>query len=360
MKVLLTGGGTAGHCVPNLALLPGLKQNNCEIVYIGSYEGIEKKLVEEAGLEYHGISSGKLRRYFDLKNFTDAFRVIKGFAEAHSLLKKLSPDIVFSKGGFVSVPVVRAAHMLHIPVIIHESDMTPGLANKLSFGAADKVCCSFSETVKYLPSEKAVFTGSPVRAELFSGDADRARAFSGLTDTSLPTVLVTGGSLGAASLNEAIRHALPLLKEKYNVIHLCGRGKVDPALSQLDRYVQYDYIDKELPDLFAMADIVISRAGSNAIFELLSLNKPNILVPLPSNASRGDQSDNAASFEKQGYSYVLKNEDLSDDTLLKAIDTVLSEKDRYTEAMKKAPQSKAVDTICRLILETAGKHKTNL
>lgn len=350
-KILLTGGGTAGHCNPNLALVPTLKEYGYSVVYIGSYAGIEKKLVEEAGIEYHGISSGKLRRYFDLQNVTDTFRVIKGFSEARSLIKKLSPDIVFSKGGFVSVPVVRAAHSLHIPVIIHESDMTPGLANKLSFGAARKVCCSFKETLERLPASKAVFTGSPVRKELFSGDAERARRFSGLRDNGFPTILVTGGSLGAASLNEAIRHALPELSKNYNIIHLCGRGKVDPTLDHIDGYVQYDYIDKELPDLFAMADIVISRAGSNAIFEILSLKKPNILVPLPASASRGDQEDNARSFKKQGYSYVIENDELSDDSLLNGIKELMDNRQDYIDAMEKAPESDAVKKICDLINE---------
>ena len=350
-KILLTGGGTAGHCNPNLALVPVLKEYGYEIVYVGSYAGIEKKLVEEAGIEYHGISSGKLRRYFDLQNVTDVFRVIKGFAEARSLLKELAPDIVFSKGGFVSVPVVRAAHTLHIPVIIHESDMTPGLANRLSFGAAQKICYSFKETLSRLPEKKAVFTGSPVRKELFSGDKERAKKFSGLRDNGFPTILVTGGSLGAASVNEAVRHALPELSKKYNIVHLCGRGKVDPSLNHVDGYVQYDYIDKELPDLFAMADLIISRAGSNAIFEILSLKKPNILVPLPSNASRGDQEDNAASFKKQGYSYVIENEELSDETLLNGIDEVMRDRSKYIGAMERAAESDAVNIICGLINE---------
>ena len=254
----------------------------------------------------------------------------------------------------MSVPVVRAAHLLRIPVIIHESDMTPGLANKLSFGAAVKICCSFKETLSLLPEKKAVFTGSPVRSELFSGNAERAKKFSGLRDNGFPTILVTGGSLGAASVNEAVRHVLPELAKKYNIVHLCGRGKVDPTLNHFEGYVQYDYIDKELPDLFAMADLVISRAGSNAIFEILSLKKPNILVPLPSNASRGDQEDNAASFKKQGYSYVIENNDLSDQTLLSGIEEVMSNRSKYVEAMEKAPESNAVKTICGLINEFAG------
>ncbi|MCR4909082.1 MAG: undecaprenyldiphospho-muramoylpentapeptide beta-N-acetylglucosaminyltransferase [Lachnospiraceae bacterium] len=348
-KIVLTGGGTAGHCVPNLALLPTLKAAGFDISYIGSYKGIERSLAEGAGLVYYGVSSGKLRRYMDIKNFTDPFRVIKGYAEAVGILKKLSPDVVFSKGGFVAVPVVRAAKHLKIPVICHESDMTPGLANRLSFGAAKKICCSFRETLEQLPAEKGVFTGSPVRSELFEGNRERALKFSGLTDDGRPFVLIVGGSLGAAHVNEAVRHALPGLLTHYQVVHLCGRGKVDPTLNQKDGYVQYDYIDREMADLLALADVVISRAGSNAIFELLALKKPNILVPLPAGASRGDQILNARSFAARGYSFVLQDEDLSDETLLSALKAVLDDKDIYIDAMKKSPEADAVSTICGLI-----------
>ena len=169
-KIVLTGGGTAGHVTPNIALLPHLKDKGYEISYIGSYEGIEKRLITDYEIPYYGISTGKLRRYFDPKNFTDPFRVIKGFAEAKKILKEIKPDVVFSKGGFVSVPVVRAAAALKIPCIIHESDMTPGLANKLCIPVAKKVCCNFPETLEHLPEEKAVLTGSPIREELAKGN----------------------------------------------------------------------------------------------------------------------------------------------------------------------------------------------
>ncbi len=353
-KIVLTGGGTAGHCVPNLALVPTLQSDGFEISYIGSKAGIERSLAENAGLPYYGVSSGKLRRYMDIKNFTDPFRVAKGFGESISLLKKLSPDIVFSKGGFVAVPVVRAAKLLKIPVICHESDMTPGLANRLSFGAAKKICCSFRETLEQLPADKAVFTGSPVRSELFSGNRERAIRFSGLEEDGRPFVLIVGGSLGAAHVNEAIRHALPKLLEHYQVVHLCGKGKVDPTLNQKDGYVQYDYIDREMADLLAMADVVISRAGSNAIFELLALKKPNILVPLPAGASRGDQILNARSFSARGYSFVLQDEDLSDESILSALKAVFDDKEIYLEAMRKSPEANAVSTICELIGEVVS------
>jgi len=354
-KIILTGGGTAGHCIPNLALVPTLKERGYEIKYIGSYEGIEKKLVEDEGIPYFGISSGKLRRYFDLKNISDPFRVIKGFGEALSILKREKPNVVFSKGGFVSVPVVRAAGLLKIPVIIHESDMTPGLANRLSFGAAVKVCCSFRETLDFLPTGKGEFTGSPIRSALLKGDRLAARSFTGIREGDYATLLIIGGSLGAQHVNEAVRSALPLILPEFNVIHLCGKGKLDPTLNHMDGYVQYDYIDKELPDLFALSDIVISRAGSNAIFEILSLKKPNILVPLPSGSSRGDQILNAEAFEKAGYSYVLRDEDLGDETLLNAIRYVETYRLEYLDAMEVARESRAVESICTLIDSHARK-----
>ena len=171
-RIILTGGGTAGHVTPNIALLPRLKELGYDIHYIGSYTGIEKELIEQFHIPYHGISSGKLRRYFSMQNFTDPFRVLKGFGEANRLIKTLKPDVIFSKGGFVSVPVVLAGKKCHVPTIIHESDMTPGLANKLSIPSATKVCCNFPETLKYLPADKAVLTGSPIRRELLKGNKE--------------------------------------------------------------------------------------------------------------------------------------------------------------------------------------------
>ena len=239
--IVLTGGGTAGHVTPNIALIPALKEAGYQISYIGSYDGIEKKLIEELGIPYYGISSGKLRRYFDVKNFTDPFRVLKGFHEAKKLLKQLKPDVVFSKGGFVTVPVVIAAKKRKIPAIIHESDMTPGLANKLCLSSASKICCNFPETVKSLPQEKAVLTGTPIREELLSGDKEAGRLFCGFTSDK-PVLMVIGGSLGAASVNEHIRSILPELLKEFQVIHLCGKGKTDESLKGTEGYVQFEYI----------------------------------------------------------------------------------------------------------------------
>lgn len=352
-KIVLTGGGTAGHVTPNIALLPELKAAGYEIEYIGSYEGIEKELIEKEGIKYYGISSGKLRRYFDLKNFSDPFRVIKGFSEAKSLLKKIKPDVVFSKGGFVSVPVVRAAAALKIPVIAHESDMTPGLANKLSFPVATKVCCTFDETLKHLPEGKGVVTGSPIRKELLTGDIEKAYRYTGF-NTEKPVLLIIGGSLGAGVINETIRRILPKLLEKFQIIHICGKGKLDPTLNSQDGYNQYEYVSEELKDLFALSQLVVSRAGSNSVCELLALNKPNLLIPLSANASRGDQILNAHSFEKKGYSLVLEEENLSDESLYQAILNLYNSRDNYSKVMSESKTKNAAEIIVSLINEACG------
>lgn len=351
-RIILTGGGTAGHVTPNIALLPRLKELNYDIHYIGSYNGIEKELIEAFGIPYHGISSGKLRRYFSLQNFTDPFRVIRGFGEAKKLIKLLKPDVIFSKGGFVSVPVVLAGKKCKVPTIIHESDMTPGLANKLSIPSATKVCCNFPETVAELPADKAVLTGSPIRQELLSGNRQKALDFTGFTD-SKPVILVIGGSLGAVAVNEAVRRVLPNLLKDFQVIHLCGKNKVDPSLNGLDGYVQYEYIKDELKDLFALTDIVISRAGANAICELLALHKPNLLIPLSANASRGDQILNARSFERQGFSLVLEEEEITNENFLAAIHELYDNRAKYIDAMAKSNQQDSIDTIIDLIEEAA-------
>ena len=350
-KIVLTGGGTAGHVTPNLALLPSLKERGYEILYIGSYNGIERKLIENAGIEYSGISSGKLRRYFDLKNFSDPFRVLKGCAEARRLIKKYRPDVVFSKGGFVSVPVVLAAKHYKIPTIIHESDMTPGLANKICIPSAAKVCCNFPETLAYLPNDKAVLTGSPIRKELLEGDRITGLNYSGLS-ASRPIILVIGGSLGSVAVNRAVRAVLPKILETYQVIHICGKGNLDEHLIGRNGYVQYEYVDAPLRHLFAAADLIISRAGANSICEILALKKPNILIPLSASASRGDQILNARSFERQGFSMVLEEENLNSQTLLQAVSHLSSHRSDYINAMEGCAQTSAVDVIFSLIEET--------
>lgn len=355
-KIVMTGGGTAGHVTPNIALMPALKEAGYEISYIGSYNGMERGLIEAQNIPYYGISSGKLRRYLDVKNLTDPFKVIKGYGQAIKLLHKLDPDIVFSKGGFVSVPVLLAAKTCRIPAIIHESDLTPGLANKIAIRGARKVCCNFPETLQYLPERKRALTGSPIRRELFKGNPEKGLRICGFRDHHKPVILVIGGSSGARVINDAIRALIPELTKSFYIIHLCGNGNCDKSI-QNDSYAQFEYANEELADLFALTDLAISRAGANSICELLALRKPNILIPLSAAASRGDQILNAKSFKRQGFSYVIEEEELSADTLQTAIHEVYDNRDTYIKAMSGSGQMDSIGTIMKLIESEAKKKK---
>lgn len=351
-RIILTGGGTAGHVTPNIALIPELQKRGYEIHYIGSKEGIEKDLIKNFDIPYYGISSGKLRRYFDVKNFTDPFRIMKGFAEADKIIKQVRPAVVFSKGGFVTVPVVKAAKHRHVPCVLHESDISPGLANRLCLSSASIICANFPETLEHLPQDKAHLTGTPIRGELFSGNRLKGLDFCSFS-AQKPVILVIGGSLGSVRVNEAVREILPKLLENYQVIHLCGKGKIDESLAGTPGYVQYEYIQKELCDLLDAADFVISRAGANAICELLALHKPNILIPLSLEASRGDQILNARSFENQGFSYVIQEEELTSERLLEAVRYVDENKYQYQDVMKASNQQNAVIKVSDLIDQAA-------
>ena len=347
-KILLTGGGTAGHVMPHLALMPYMKEKGYHIDYIGSYKGIEKTLIEKEGIPYYGISSGKLRRYFSWENFTDIFRITWGTLQATWRINRLKPDVVFSKGGFVTVPVVIGAWLNRVPVIIHESDMTPGLANRIALRFAKKICTTFEKTLNYLPEEKAVYTGAPVRKEVLKGNRDSGFSFTGL-DAGKKTLLLTGGSLGAKALNQALRESLDTLTKDWNVIHLCGKNNLDTDLNHVSGYRQYEFIGKELPDLFAMTDLVISRAGSNTITELLALQMPNILIPLPATQSRGDQLINAKVFDEAGYSVVLQEDDLNPDALIKTIEHLTSDIGQYITAMASAEAANGTMNILHVI-----------
>ncbi|MBR1477286.1 MAG: undecaprenyldiphospho-muramoylpentapeptide beta-N-acetylglucosaminyltransferase [Lachnospiraceae bacterium] len=350
-KILLTGGGTAGHVTPNIALLPALQNAGYEIEYMGSYDGIEQKLISDFDIPYTGVATGKFRRYLDIKNLTDPFRVIKGYGEAKKHIEFSKPDVVFSKGGFVSVPIVRAAASLGIPCIIHESDMTPGLANKICLPVADKLCCNFPETMNYVPEGKAVLTGSPVREELLHGDRETGLKLCGF-DGNKPIIMVIGGSLGATSVNIAVRKALKQLLIDFDVCHICGRDKIDNLYLNTPGYIQFEYVKSELKDLFAAADVVISRAGANAICELLALKKPNILVPLPSKSSRGDQILNAKSFEAQGFSIVIDDDDVLPNLIIDRVHELYFNRSRYIERMSKSEQIDAIPRILELINES--------
>ena len=347
-KIILTGGGTAGHVTPNIALLPSLQKEGFDIYYIGSKDGIEKNLVEKQGIKYYEIDTGKLRRYLSLKNLSDPFHVLNGLRQALIILKKIKPDVVFSKGGFVSVPVVIAASFLKIPVIVHESDMTPGLANKICIPRATKVCYSFPETLKYLPKKKATFTDSPIREDLLSGDKKRAKELCGF-DNDKPVILVFGGSSGSVILNNTIRFTLNDLLNNYNIIHLCGKDKTDSSYNNIDGYVQFDYAGNSMKDFFALSDFVISRAGANSICELKALAKPNILIPLSKASSRGDQILNALSYEKHGYSLVIKEEELTKDSLVSNINYLSKNKEKFINNMKSSLKNNPIDSIITII-----------
>ena len=346
-KIIMTGGGTAGHVNPNLALMPKLKKLNYEIKYIGSNNGIEKEIIGKTSIPYFSISSGKLRRYFDLKNFSDPFKVGIGFFQALRILSREKPNIVFSKGGFVSVPVVAAASFLKIPVLAHESDITPGLANKIAGKFADKLLVTFPDTLKYV-GEKGIFVGSPIREELFKGDALKAKKEAGFT-LGKPVILVMGGSIGSVAINNSLRAILTTLLHDFNIIHLCGKNNLDLTLDSLPGYKQYEYVTKEMKDILNAADLIVSRAGSNSIFEFAALKKPNLLIPLPLASSRGDQILNAESFKGKGYSMVLNEEEVRDDSLLEAIKTLYQNREAYIEAMEKSNLGNASDKIVELI-----------
>ncbi len=349
--IVLTGGGTAGHVTPNVAIIPLLQKEGFKVHYIGT-DGIEKKLISGMpNVEYHTITSGKLRRYFDLKNISDPFKVIKGIAQSSKLLKKIKPDAVFSKGGYVAVPVVLAAKMRKIPTVIHESDMTPGLATKLSAGAAKKICVTFEAAGRNFDSSKVVVTGSPIRPELFTGNAEKARCE--LKFDSKPVVLFMGGSMGAKVINDTMRQVLDQLTAKYNVIHICGKGHLDETCTNAS-YKQFEYVSDELRDYMALADIVVSRAGSNSINEFLALAKPMLLIPLSVNASRGDQVDNAQDFKKHGYCNLLIQEDMNTETLVRSIEETFANREIYKRNMLQAKTGNGAQNVLNTLLEVVG------
>ncbi|MCL2235274.1 MAG: undecaprenyldiphospho-muramoylpentapeptide beta-N-acetylglucosaminyltransferase [Defluviitaleaceae bacterium] len=352
MKIVLTGGGTAGHVVGNLALMPGLQESGFEVSYIGGKDGMEKGLVEAEKVPYYGISSGKLRRYLSLKNLTDAARVLKGVADARKALKKIKPDVVFSKGGFVTVPVVYAAKTLKIPVVIHESDITVGLANKLALRHASKICCVFPETMANLPSDKAIHTGTPLRREIFGGSSAKGLEMCGFTKE-LPVIMVMGGSSGSVAINTVLHQALPHLEE-FNIIHICGKGNADKTLES-GKYRQFEYVSKGMGDLYAASQLVISRAGSNSLAELLALHKPNVLIPLPKQVSRGDQILNAQSFEKQGFSVVLDEDGMDANKLSETIKDTYTRRSHFKGIMSNINNGDGTEEIIKIIKSVAIK-----
>lgn len=347
-RILFTGGGTAGHVIVNLALIPVFQKEGWEVDYIGSTKGIERKLIENLDeVTYHPISTGKLRRYFSKENFKDPFRVLKGTSQAYRIIRKRKPQVIFSKGGFVSVPVIIAARMNGVPAVIHESDYTPGLANKLAMPFAKKILATFPETMAHLPNKKGEWVGAVVRDELFEGDRQRGLNLCGFTSNK-PIVLVMGGSTGSKKINDSIRMNLDQLMEQFQIIHLCGQNNIDETINR-PGYIQFEYVNEELNDLFAITDFVVSRAGSNAIFEFLALKKPMLLIPLSRHASRGDQILNAKSFEKQGYARMVEEEELNGDRFLQEIIKLQDEKGSILRDMENYQSGRAKDKVVELI-----------
>ncbi|MGN8644739.1 undecaprenyldiphospho-muramoylpentapeptide beta-N-acetylglucosaminyltransferase [Gracilibacillus sp. HCP3S3_G5_1] len=347
-QIIFTGGGSAGHVMVNLAIIPEFLEDGWTIDYIGSKNGIEKDLIEPLeGVTYHPISTGKLRRYFSKENFKDPFKVLKGTWQAHRIIGKKKPAVIFSKGGFVSVPVLVAARMKGVPAVIHESDYTPGLANKIAIPFAKKVLATFPETLKYLPEQKAEWIGAVVREELFTGKREKGYALTGFTNKK-NVLLIMGGSVGSKKINEAVRKGLDELLKQFQVIHICGKDNIDNSYEQ-EGYVQYEYVQDELKDLLAITDLVCSRAGSNAIFEFLALNKPMLLIPLSLQASRGDQIVNAQSFEKQGYAKVLEEEALSTNSLVHSLLELKQDKYEIKDKMSQYRSSEAKQKVINII-----------
>lgn len=347
--IVLTGGGTAGHVTPNLAIIPKLKELGYSVEYIGTKDGMEHNIITETGINYHIISAGKFRRYFSLKNFTDPLKIIKGISEARNILKKLKPAAVFSKGGFVGVPVVVAAHRLGIPVVLHESDYTPGLANRICIPRATKICVAFSSTLEYIPKSKGVYTGLPIREELLKGDRKKGLEHCGFNGKK-PVMLIMGGSLGAKSLNDALDAIMPKLLEKYDVIHIRGKQNMLTSMQPMG-YRQFEYVGKELPDIYAASDIMVSRAGATAVFEILALAIPALLIPLPKSASRGDQILNADYFNKHGFSYVLDQDTMTEETLMEWINKLDNDKEILRDKMKKEAAADAAANVAEIIAD---------
>ncbi len=350
---MLTGGGTAGHVTPHLAILPHLLKEGYDVHYIGTEEGIEHQMMTMEGVAYHSVKSGKLRRYFDWKNFTDPFRVIAGAFQSARLMGRLKPDVCFSKGGFVSVPVVVGAWLHGVPVVCHESDLTPGLANKICARFARRIATTFPECAKDLGS-KAVCTGTPMRPALFSGSREKGLALCGFSGEK-PVLLMMGGSIGAQKVNEALRAALPRLLERMDVVHLTGKGNLDGSLKDVKGYSQFEFLSEELPDVLACTDLVLSRAGSNAICEFQALKKPMLLVPYPKGASRGDQILNAESFRKRGLCHVLQQESMTADTLYEALLALWEDRETLTDNLTQAPPADGTERVLALIHEVEKK-----
>jgi UDP-N-acetylglucosamine--N-acetylmuramyl-(pentapeptide) pyrophosphoryl-undecaprenol N-acetylglucosamine transferase len=350
IKMIFTGGGSSGHVTPSLPLISALQNENVVIFYVGSKKGIEHSLIKRLNIPYYGITVGKLHRYWTCKNLLTPFQLFLGIIQSFLICRRIKPDVIFSKGGFVALPVVIAAKLNGIPAVIHESDLTPGLANRLSFPFAKLICLTFSETVRYFKnSSKVLLTGMPIRSFLLDGDPEKGLKICGFFDKKKPVLLIMAGGLGSRDINKSIRCLIVPLTEKFQVIHICGKNKLDPAFSEIKDYKQFEYLQNELADVLASADLVISRAGATSIYELLTLHKPHILLPLSKKASRGDQIVNAKYFSRRGLSKVIYSEEFSDEklleTVLKSFETLEQIKDQLKKFEHPDSAQKIIDKL---------------
>lgn len=346
IKIIFTGGGSSGHVTPSLPLISALQNKGIDIFYIGSKKGIEHTLIKALKIPYYVITTGKLHRYWTWKNLLTPFQLLIGTMQSLLICRKIKPDVIFSKGGFVTLPVVIAAKLNGIPVVIHESDLTPGLANRLSFPFAKLICITFPETVKnFKNTSKVLLTGIPIRDSLLHGNPEKGLKFCGFADKQKPVLLIMGGGLGSTIVNACIRRLINPLTAKFQVIHICGKNKSDPAFVEIKGYKQFEYLQDEFADVLASADLVISRAGATSIYELLALNKPNILLPLSKKASRGDQIDNAKYFAQQGLSKVIYFEEFTDEKLLKTLSESYENLDLLKSRLSQFKQLNATQLI---------------
>ena len=350
--IVFTGGGSAGHVTGNLVLIPKCAADNWSIHYIGSEQGIERQLLSgHKEVTYHSIATGKLRRYLAWANVTDVFKVMKGIIQAYRLIKRIKPNLVFSKGGFVSVPVVIGARLNRVPIIIHEPDLNLGLANRLSLPFATTLTTTFKETAANVHTQKGVYVG-PILKEEFHYRR-RGLSSSGIV-RGKPILLVMGGSQGAQSINRIVTEALSTLLDKFQVIHICGKGKVDHSIS-LPGYRAYEFVTDELPELLAMADVVVSRAGSSSIMELLALQKPMLLIPHTNGGSRSGQLAHAQYFQRAGFADMLLEEHLTALSLVAAIMQLYENRITYSDTMNKHEKSREASPIMDLIRLAASQ-----
>lgn len=372
--IVFAGGGTGGHIYPGIAIADELKKNSnestkIEIHWIGNSKGMDSAIIEKNLLSsggsifcFHGIPCGKLRRYFSLKNFTDFFKIFAGFIKSFFILKKIKPDFLFSKGGFVSVSPCAAAAILKIPYFTHECDFTPGLATRINSKKASKILISYEETKNYFSSfqkEKCIVTGNPVRPAFYNDSSEAGKKFLGIDNGCKKNILlILGGSLGATQINNLVIECLDELKKDFIVVHQTGKkfAQENPDImsSGDDSYKPYEFIFNEMVSVIQSADIIISRAGANSLWECAVCSKPMILIPLCGAGTRGDQVDNAEYFASKGAAIALTGKDATKENLLNALSEMkISEtRNKFAENCKSiCKEKKPSEIIANLILE---------